>query len=150
MENKFIAQIGKYILKKNELKKKRQQFRSKAGYYNRLLNTIGKEENPSWVRGWKKWNKPGKKQLVRVLHKKYLIEQLRVEVEMHELVISTRKELNKIRKQIPFNIPHGCDYIEGIQIKAFGSNFDKVIRLDELEQIVIDQEAENILLRGVV
>jgi hypothetical protein len=78
------------------------------------------------------------------------MQQLQVEIEMSEFVISTRKELNKIRKEMPFNLPYGTDKIQGIQIKALAHDFSKIIRLAEIEQIVIDHEAETILLRGVV
>lgn len=148
----IIAKIGKYILKKNELKAKRQRARSKANYYYNLYKHIGKFSNIPYegFRGWKKWNKPGKKQELRLLYKKYLTQQLQAEIEIHELVISTRKELNNIRKEMPFNMPYGVDMILGIQIKEFDGNSTKVIKLNEIEQIVLDQEAEDILLRSAL
>jgi hypothetical protein len=150
--NELIAKIGKYVLKKNALITERQKARSKVRYYEKLFKLHGKTAptNLNWIRGWRKWNKPGKKQQLRLLTKKHLAQQLQAEIELHELVISTRKELNKIRKEMPYRLASGVDKIYGIQIKKFGNNFNKVIELNELEQIVLDSEAENILLKGVV
>jgi hypothetical protein len=146
-----IAKIGRYVLKKNELKAKRQRARAKVGYYEKLFNYHGKELDV-WqkIRGWKKWNKPGKKQHLRLLIKKWRIEQLKAEIEIHELVIAARKDLNKIRKEMAFNLPFNTNKIVGIYVKQFGHASDRTIYLNEIEKIVLDQEAEDILLRGVV
>jgi hypothetical protein len=149
----MIARIGKYIFKKNELKAKRQRARSKVGYYRLLLSHHGssmssEEAKRRGIRGFARWNKPGKKQELRLLYKKYKIEQMQAEVEMHELVISTRKELNKIRKQMPFNLRCNTDKIIGIRLRNSSPVNDKMLWLKEIEQAVIDQDAENILLKG--
>jgi hypothetical protein len=167
--NPLIARIGKYLFKKNELVAKRQRARSKAGYYKNLLRHHGssltaEEAKAKGVRGFVRWNKPGKKQELRLLCKKHTIEQMQIEVEIHELVISARKELNKIRKDMPFNLNCRMNKIEAIGIlrprvspkdnrawrQGGYDTFREILYLKEIEQIVVDQDAENILLRGVI
>jgi len=156
--SELLVEIGRYVVAMNELKRKRQQARSKVSYYKAILNRKKEiKEHPVLktgmlnggygVRGWNKWNKPGQVQYLRILVKKNAMQQLKYEIELHEFVISMRKRLIAIRKEMPYSLISDCTKLNGVWLGIYP--FGKRIPLDEVEQIVLNQEIEDILLRGV-
>jgi hypothetical protein len=93
-------------------------------------------------RGWAKWNKPGKKQVLRMLYKKYLIEQLSIENQIHNLVISSRKKLLSIKKETSFKLAKSTDLIVGIQVE------DTYYKLDKIQEMNLNYQVETFLLRS--
>lgn len=149
-----IAKIGKYILKKNELRSKRNRARSKAGYYKRILNSYNKklsieEAKARGIRGFSAWKKPGKKSELLLLYKKYKLEQIQAEIEMHELVLFTRKQLANIRRKIPFKqITNYSSRTYAIMLTKSFPEFGIVLNLKQLQEIMVNQDIEDILLDG--
>lgn len=149
-----IAKIGKYIFKKNELRFKRNRARSKAGYYKRILNSYNKnlsieEAKARGIRGFSAWKKPGKKSELLILYKKYKLEQIQAEIEMHELVLFTRKILANIRRKMPFK--QFNDHSSRTYALRFTKpipEFGTVLNLKQLQEIVVNQDIEDILLGG--
>lgn len=141
----LIAKVGKYVLRKNELMDARQRARSKANYYEKLFRWHGnKSDLTKYVRGFKKWNRFGTKRELKLLSKKHRIEQLKIEIEMHELVAEFYKEIYKIKKQLPYHLWSRPDKIAGLVLKEGG--IQKMINLKELVDIVMADDIEKIIL----
>lgn len=142
MNTSLLAKIGEYILAKNAIKRRRNIHRSRANYYEAIYRNIGQLHSKMFSpRGLKKWNKPGSKQHLRILIKENRIKQMEAEIEMHEMVISMRKTLNDIRKQMPFTLGLDTDYLRGVYIKG-----DKYISSKDLLDIVNNENIEKIIL----
>jgi len=151
--NAIIAEIGQYMIKKNELLRIRQRARSKAGYYEKLFLAYGQPDSrliQDEVRGLVKWNKPGNKNKLRILMKKYKIEQMQAEIQMHELVALSMKKINKLSKSInAIRLTSYDGAFWGIRIYNNDEEDEPIIlELEQIQSLIIDEDLERIILRN--
>ena len=134
-----MAKLAKYVLKKNEFNAQRQRARSKVRYYDKLIKPTGSTPIPQVAAA---------KARLKVRRKENLVLQLQAEIAMRKLSSSFKEELKAVRKILDSTILYGCgdSKIWGIVVNK--KTDKRIMRLNELEQIILDYEAERILLKG--
>lgn len=142
----LIVKIGRYILEKNSLAEARQRARSKANYYEILFKSHGLDPSDSTkhIRGFSKWNKPGLKGRLRLLMKRHRVEQMQIEVQIHELVLKFREEISGKKKELDYVLSGRDGKISSLIVYKDGQPF--LFHREEIENLIVADDIEYIVL----